>query len=158
MIHSVSRKWNFTLDHPDIDVTPEIEDLEEMWCVGGKEQAGWAAQEILELEGYDKYIASIREALREQLGEYFRAYCVLSEKDLIEIRQIGDTDAMAFTTSLDLAQWRCDDGMIIVRTVLSPENVIMRGQDTDFEVVVLHVAEEGIVPLGQSAEAVSSEK
>jgi hypothetical protein len=118
-------------------------DAESAWAGALPGSGDFEAGELIQsIPGYEEYRRVLLEKLRGQLGDEFILYRAMTREAYEKWRSGEPQGASGFTLNTDFAKaWEnfgTSDGnaLVIVRALIRPEWVIMRGKPEDDELVV----------------------
>ena len=131
-------------DLSDVWVTPEIEEIERAWA-GGIADFGdpRAAMAIRRVRDYPRYQKSLEQQLRKKLGGSFVMYRATPRDEYEDLLDGFGIGYKGFTTVLRVAKsWSqfaahsTPEGLVVIKAIVRPDFVIMRGKASEAELVV----------------------
>lgn len=126
----------------DVPMTQELLDAEAAWAGSLPGSNDHEAGDVVgSLPGYDEYRRVLQEKLRDQVGDEFPMYRAMT-RDGFERWQAGESQGPSgFTLNADFARawgrFSTVDGesLVVVRVLMRPEWILMRGKPEDQELV-----------------------
>jgi hypothetical protein len=128
-----------------VPTTPIIEDAESIW-IGGVGTFGDpdVAYQVQNVPGYFRYRGTMEDIIRKQLGDSFTMYRAMTKEKLAEWRRGASVGPVGLTLRKRVAvNWENlaafsikGTKLVVVKTKVQPEWVIMRGSPEESELVV----------------------
>lgn len=127
----------------DVPMTEGIHEAEAAWAGSvadfGETEAGYFVQS---LPGYGDYRGTLEDKLRSQFGEAFPMWRAMTQDAFTDWANGADIGPVGFTFSEDFAKaWKdfaplLGKPLVVVRVMIRPEWVIMRGKIEELELVI----------------------